>query len=211
MDFGGLLLGANLLEEHEVWAQYTGSIKAFHGLIMVSNMGRVFKRGTNTSKNMSRILKGTKNAQGYMRLHISINGKVYNKPIHRLVAEMFCPNPNNKPYVDHINAQRDDNRACNLQWVTHAENCQNPHYTQKLKARISEQLRQHNHLKEALKKPVVAEHRDGTILHFNSINELKDYFHAQSNVKRIIQNNRFVKSSKSPLKGWRVQFADSVA
>ena len=46
--------------------------------------------------------------------------------IHRAVAELFVTNTENKPYVDHINTDRLDNRAENLRWVTNKENCNNP-------------------------------------------------------------------------------------
>jgi hypothetical protein len=42
--------------------------------------------------------------------------------IHRLVAKAFIPNPENKPEVDHINNDKSDFMACNLQWVTRKEN-----------------------------------------------------------------------------------------
>lgn len=45
--------------------------------------------------------------------------------IHRAVAELFVPNPENKPEVDHINRNRYDNRAENLRWVTRKENANN--------------------------------------------------------------------------------------
>ena len=46
--------------------------------------------------------------------------------IHRIVAELFLPNPENKPCVDHINCNKHDNRAVNLRWVTYSENMLNP-------------------------------------------------------------------------------------
>lgn len=46
--------------------------------------------------------------------------------VHRAVAELFVPNPENKPCVDHINTDILDNRACNLRWVTYKENNNNP-------------------------------------------------------------------------------------
>lgn len=54
---------------------------------------------------------------GYRTL--SIDGKVYRW--HRIVAIQFVPNPENKPEVNHINHIRDDNRACNLSWMTRKE------------------------------------------------------------------------------------------
>ena len=48
-----------------------------------------------------------------------------NDYVHRMVAELFVPNPDNLPEVDHINRNSHDNRAVNLRWVTHAENMQN--------------------------------------------------------------------------------------
>lgn len=48
------------------------------------------------------------------------------KAVHRMVAELFVENPDNKSAVDHINTNKFDNRACNLRWVTQKENCNNP-------------------------------------------------------------------------------------
>lgn len=193
------------MSQHEVWKDYTGSIKQFHNLIRVSNLGRVYKKGQNTYKNRSGILKCIKTKYGYKRVHVLINGKIYNKPVHRLVAEMFCPNPKNKPFVDHVNGVRDDNRASNLRWVTASENNRNPYYIKLLKARQRKALLKYNRLAEANKKRVVAEHKDGTKLYFDSIDELKAHFHTQSNVQRIIKQGHFVKSSKSVFKHWRIR------
>ena len=50
-----------------------------------------------------------------------------NNRIHRIVAKLFVPNPDNKPCVDHINGDKHDNRAVNLRWVTYKENNDNPY------------------------------------------------------------------------------------
>ena len=62
-----------------------------------------------------------KDKDGYYK--ITSFGK--SKLVHRLVAELFIPNPDNKPCVDHINHNRLDNRVENLRWVSVKENCNN--------------------------------------------------------------------------------------
>lgn len=92
---------------------------------MISNMGNVkaikWHRG-----NKEKEIKPYTTYKGYLRLGLCKNGKRKQFQIHRLVAQAFIPNPENKPYIDHINTDRTDNRVENLRWVTNKENCNNP-------------------------------------------------------------------------------------
>ena len=103
--------------KEEVWKP----IKDYEGLYEISNLGRVkslnYKR---TGK--EKILKNTVCNDGYLKVGLTKNGKDKVFRIHRLVAEAFIPNPENKPFIDHINTIRDDNRIENLRWCTQKEN-----------------------------------------------------------------------------------------
>jgi len=65
------------------------------------------------------------NADGYLRVGLTRDKKQSQGVIHRLLAEHFIPNPDDKPCVDHIDRDRHNNDLTNLRWVTHLENCQN--------------------------------------------------------------------------------------
>ncbi len=85
----------------------------------ISNLGNVKSNKTN------KILKPCYSPKGYQTVNLQKDKKAYSKQIHRLVAEAFIQNPENKPIVDHINNKRDDNRVANLRWASSAENSWN--------------------------------------------------------------------------------------
>lgn len=90
------------------------------GKYLVSDQGRI----VNASN--GRILSGYANYKGYRKVVLSVEGRRIDKRICRLVASAFIPNPEGLPYVDHVNGDRTDDRACNLRWVTARENAANP-------------------------------------------------------------------------------------
>ena len=59
---------------------------------------------------------------GYRRVTLSTNGKIVRKLVHRIVAETYLPNPDNKPQVNHIDNDRGNNAVSNLEWCTVSEN-----------------------------------------------------------------------------------------
>ena len=67
-------------------------------------------------------MKTRLNQKGYPQVGIVLEKKYKHKSIHRLVAEAFIPNPENKPCINHINGIKNDNRIENLEWCTYYEN-----------------------------------------------------------------------------------------
>lgn len=112
--------------QNEIWRPVVG----YEGLYEVSNLGRVKslerqvcrrKMGVKLIKEHYLSIMSTK--LGYQRAKLSRageGGKIYF--VHRLVAMAFIPNPENKPFIDHINGTPWDNNVFNLRWCTPKEN-----------------------------------------------------------------------------------------
>lgn len=104
-------------------------VKGYEGIYIITSYGRLYSMTRRDA--LCRVWDGGEikvnvDGAGYRFVVLYRNGKGQNKKIHRLVAEAFIPNEENKPCIDHINGNKSDNRVCNLRWCTHKENMNNP-------------------------------------------------------------------------------------
>lgn len=104
----------------EIWKQVDG----YGGRYEISNLGRL-KSYAQDKKN-GKIKTGSKTHKGYLtiKLYAGRDGERESKfrPIHRLVAEAFIPNPENLPQINHKDEDKTNNRADNLEWCTNEYN-----------------------------------------------------------------------------------------
>ena len=111
------------MEEWKWINGYEGLYKIFRDGTVVSN-----DRLDRFNRKVGGIIKPQKTGSKRQYLFVPLfkDKKVKQKYVHRLVAEAFLPNPQNKRCVDHINGNTFDNSVNNLRWVTHKENMNNP-------------------------------------------------------------------------------------
>lgn len=98
----------------EIWRNIDG----YDGKYQVSNLARV--RSLHNGK--VKIIKLDIIHTGYLRITLYKDGKTKNHYVHVLVAKAFIPNPENKPYVNHRDGNKQNNAIENLEWVTGSEN-----------------------------------------------------------------------------------------
>lgn len=115
---------------NEIWKEITG----YEGYFEVSNLGnfrskdRQVKYKTDGLRNYpGKSLLTETIVEGYQRIVLMKEGVRRRFMCHRIVAQEFVPNPENKPFVNHINGIKADNRAENLEWVSQSENERHSH------------------------------------------------------------------------------------
>lgn len=110
----------------EIWKDYP----EFPEYYEVSNLGKIRSKNRHYKKNgkpaynrIGKIMKVRKDWMGYMGILLSVNqSKKYHRKRAKMVALTFIPNPENKPFINHINGNKEDDRIENLEWCTSSEN-----------------------------------------------------------------------------------------
>lgn len=117
------------MTQYEEWTHING----FDDLYIISNLGRVksFHNGYWKS------LKPGKTKKGYLNVILCKNGKETSYQVHRLVALHFITNPENKPEVNHIDENKQNNTVWNLEWMTSKENNNHGTRNERLSKKVS--------------------------------------------------------------------------
>lgn len=106
----------------EIWKEVyfidNGKVCDYRGLYQVSNLGRIKSLWFNKEK----ILKPIKNKNGYLQVYLCKDNKKQHFRLHKLIANVFIENIENKPQINHINGNKTDNRVENLEFCTCSEN-----------------------------------------------------------------------------------------
>ena len=158
----------------EIWKD----IKGYEGY-QVSNLGRVRSLDRIDSNNHPLngvILKPYISNSGYLLVGLYKQQKRDRKLLHRLVAEAFIPNPDNKPEIDHINTIKIDNTVflnedgsinyekTNLRWTTRKENINNPITKTKMQINARKPSKGKYGKKHHRSKPIIQYDKEGNFI-----------------------------------------------
>jgi hypothetical protein len=160
----------------EVWKD----VKDYEGLYQVSNLGNV-KRLKGKGCVTERLIARSINKFGYIYRGFHNKGTYRKFKEHRLVANAFIDNPNNKPAVNHINGIKTDNRVENLEWCTYLENKQHA-----IKTGLTNTKGVKNHFCKLTEEQVNQIRKIG--FSQTRISLSKKYGVSASNISRIIKN-----------------------
>lgn len=130
----------------EIWKDIPG----YEGIYQISDCGRV----KSISKGI--ILKPRVNRKGYLLVGLSKRNKREMVQVHRIIAHVFIPNPDNLPQVNHKDENKTNNHASNLEWCTNEYNCNYGTHNKRMAATLTNRM--------DLSKPVLQMLKDGRII-----------------------------------------------
>jgi hypothetical protein len=151
----------------------------------------IHKNGVVTSSN-GKCLKQYQTPNGYLQVSIKINGKYTKKLVHRLVAEKYIPNNENKPCVNHKDGNKHNNNVDNLEWCTYSENELHSHRVLGKKTEAEHLRKMRNiHIKKSSKKVMQTTIEGQFVNVFESMAEAsKKTGISQGNISECCHNKR---------------------
>lgn len=155
----------------------------------------------------NRIKKPTLNkANGYLMVTLYKDNNPWKITIHRLLAEAFIPNPENKPCVDHKDGNRQNNSLSNIRWATYSDN--NSRFntfgvrSEKIKVTYFKELRKKRgggHIEWL---------EEDKVLFFNRIIDVADYFNVTSgNISLMLKSGKIGRRGK--MRGYKFEYCKS--
>lgn len=160
------------------------TIDGFPDYLVTSN-GRVFSLKYGKFKE----LKQEKTKSGYLFVRLCKNNEKFHKYVHRLVAQAFITNYENKKEINHIDENKTNNHASNLEWVTHKENINHGTHLERMR-------------KAKCKKIIAKSLTQSRVMVFKSTIQVKKFGFEQSEVSRCCNGKR------KCYKGYTWQFID---
>ena len=170
---------------NETWKD----VPNFDGKYQINNKGDIRHKDR-----LDKYLKPAKNRKGYLTVGLWGNHKGNTFRVHRLVAQVFIPNPENKPQINHINGIKTDNRVENLEWVNNSENVR---HADKLGLRRCVKGEKHYMCKlsetdiEAIRKSYIFRHPE-----FGTVALAKKYGVSQQHISNILNNRKRVNNEQ---------------
>jgi len=174
-------------KNEEIWKHIPFS----DGCYMCSNLGNIKSIPRNGTIKSERIMKIKLTHFGYNTVKLRIYGKAKNWFVHKLIAITFLENKENKPYVNHINGIKTDNRLINLEWVTQSENMIHSYYVLNNKEpliKATKRALEVNTIFDYLKtEEVIRMRKDG----FSAIEIAKNFNSNRGTITKILKKNKF--------------------
>ena len=169
----------------EIWKD----IPNYEGLYQVSNLGNIksLKKGKN------KLLKFGVNNKGYYIVNLYKNNKGITKKVHRLVAQVFIPNPNNYPIINHKDENKKNNIIDNLEW------CDNKYNLNYGNAKLHRIIASGKRMKPIIQLDI----NNNKIAKYNSIREAS----RKTNINRWDISNCLKEKQKST-KGFKWRYID---
>ena len=167
----------------EIWKDAVGYERYFK----VSNLGRIFSKRTN------RILKTHLLKTGYLSFCTRLGGrqsKAVSLKVHRLVATAFLDNDASYPIVNHIDGDKLNNKASNLEWVTYKDNIDHAYATGLIKIKNGLENRNSKLTKDVLKYIFFSSRKYGGTKSFNEL--AKELGISKTTINDFLCGNRYV-------------------